>query len=131
DREAEWRLVVHVVIGVQLRSVVIDSIAAAQAGAAVAECVIGEPEARSKMIKLTRRGAGWDRRSGRSFVSGVEQSGRRVHEDLRHSACLVGLRLELNDAIIKVCDREVRYLAQPEAQRHTRCRAQRVAPVEA
>src|SRR5207237_9320550 len=89
------------------------------------------PEARSKMIKLTRRGAGWDRRSGRSFVSGVEQSGRRVHEDLRHSACLVGLRLELNDAIVKVCDREIRFVAQPEAQRQTRCRAKRVAPVEA
>ena len=83
------------------------------------------------MAQLTCRRPCRNGRSGRRLVSRVKQSGRRVHEDLRDSARLVGLLLELNDAIVEVGDREIWFVAQSEAQCQTRCHAKRVAPVEA
>ena len=46
NRETERRLIVDVVISVKLRRVVIDAVAAPQAGFTIAEKVVGEAEAR-------------------------------------------------------------------------------------
>src|SRR5579872_391254 len=114
DRETEWRLIVHVVVGVQFGRVVINTVAATEAGFAVAENVPSDAEARGHVAVLSWDNAERHRRSRRCLISRIQQARRRVDVYLRADTSQIGLLLKFDNAVIEVGEREIRFPPRSE-----------------